>query len=519
MKDPTREIQRRLRRARYPVAVRVLLDVPAILTIAVTLVCFAEIAVRLARLAPPPFDVSEAQRVCEEAVAELNDQFETDAFAYDPWLLWRLRPGSWLIGHRVTRDGFLAVDNVSPPSDKSAELVLVVGDSLPCVAYRTFPEVAVRLLQDSGVRRPLCLINAAVPGYSTEQVRRFLAQRPEMRPAVVVVCVGLADSSLSWGVEDFFLGSPSPVAQWMLRHFWWSHLVRWLTLGRPLGTHRESNSPVRVPPARFEANASAIIEKAHQLGAKAVLVTQPVEGAAAPRLASFQETTSGSETSRRWRGLYNDILRRVAFETGAELIDLDQEVRCRASDVLLASDGTHLSPAGHNLAARLLLRALNRAGMLSAEELALVAEGARYDTTYPDAPRVLWQLGSHLAEKTTAARDLTLGLLAVNRGNTIWLSRNTVARLGRRTHVPIGSTSIVANWLGGKHISEGWGAALQRFPLPHDVFPGEATSQTLTVRLPQEGGVFTLLLGLEAEGVGLLSWYGAEETSLTVTVR
>jgi len=519
MSDLTREIQRRLHRARYPAPVRCARAILLCILLIATLLVVGELAARLLGTAPPVATPPEQTALWGQSVHELNDRFDCDAFVADDWLFWRLQPSAAFYGHMVTPRGFVA-EPVPHRSGRAPELVVVVlGDSVPAAAYRTFPEIAQRLMEAADLQRHPRVINAAVPGYSSEQILRWSTRLTVPAADVVVICAGAADSLPSFGLPDRLLGFSAPALRRLVDALPRSHLIRTLVYGSRASAERDQAAGARVAPERFERNLTALVQEARRRAASPVLFTEPVPDQPVVQRTPAADSAAQSAEALHRRRLYNDIVRRVALATRAELVDLDQEIHRRGQAALVQADGVHLSPAGQNLAARLLIGAIRRAGLISDTEFSRVIERARYDTTAPDSPRVLWSLWPTFTDARASATVLPLGVLASNVGNTVWLRRHVVARMGRAADVSFGSTWIAARWqLSGGNAGETT-VAVQRFALPHDVLPGETTSQTLSLALPRDAGTHVLRLGLDVDGIGPLARFGAEETSLTVTLH
>lgn len=97
---------------------------------------------------------------------------------------------------------------------------------------------------------------------------------------------------------------------------------------------------VRVTPSEFENNLVELVERSQALDASVVLCT----------ITLTRKTTTGYEERLHH---YDNIIRFVAYETGAELADV-RETFGREKQVsrLLLPDGLHLSAAGHRVYAK-----------------------------------------------------------------------------------------------------------------------------------------------------------------------
>lgn len=128
----------------------------------------------------------------------------TTIFQSDPALFWRLKPNMNKHVHPDTidytttnSDGYRGP---SFPLKKPAGRfrIICIGDSSTfgdgVRDSETFAAVTEKLLKEKGNSRPLDVINAGIPGYTSHQTRKFLEMELlELSPDIIVVMVGAND--------------------------------------------------------------------------------------------------------------------------------------------------------------------------------------------------------------------------------------------------------------------------------------------------------------------------------------
>ena len=514
MADVIREIQRELRREKYPPYVWKLRLWASVLIALLTAVVLAEIFCRLTRIAPSPILPSAHERLGQHVASELNTYFKSNAFVSDPYLLWKHEPASWFLGHRISNDGLYMVPPSISSSPDSVVKVLVLGDALPTSSPSPFPDVLQRLATARESGKNILVWNAAVPAYSIEQISRLWEKVRRLQSFdVVVVCAGWADSSPAFGVEDRYLGIRHPFLARLWNELNWMHLYRAMLTQSARGETSSSLS-MRVSPSHFEDSLRRLVTSIRRANAVPILLTEPHDPP-----EDIHDETARELLERHQQ--YNAIIRRVAIEEHVVSVDLEQEFQRRGGSRLWQSPGMVLSPPGHNLAARLILGALCKAGLFSEEDLGRMARNARYDTMGPDRPRVKWHITPDVLETETTAGKVCLSVIATNTGNTAWLRRRTIKSGKEGEKISFGSTAIRSELrYQEKHATDETSMAVaERFPLPHDVFPGEATSQTLCLSVPNVAGDYVISFCIDVDGIGSLTRFGAEECTVSLSLR
>lgn len=252
------------------------------------------------------------------------------------------------------------------------ERVLALGDSNTYGGDETYPRILERLWNADPARAPIRVLNLGFPGMNTSLVRRDFARMLRVfRPDTVTYMVGTNDF---WTVPH----PPGPreparakLETWLFAH---SQLYRLLErawrarrpepalevetdmadrFGFGKGSFRYGGARfdfdfamsaaggTDYPDARGRSDLRKILRAARHAGVRVVLVTYPLE--------------------RHFLSVANLRLREIAAETGTELVDLAASFRadCPADGCLhLFRADEHLSPEGHEVAARKLVAAL-----------------------------------------------------------------------------------------------------------------------------------------------------------------
>ena len=110
-------------------------------------------------------------------------------------------------------------------------------------------------------------------------------------------------------------------------------------------------------PEAFESGLKDMISKINDAGARVILCTPTVIG----------EKADGSNPDDKMLDQYSDISRKVAEETGSQLLDLRKAFIAylkehnaeNAAKGILTSDSVHMNPSGNRLLSKLVLEALN----------------------------------------------------------------------------------------------------------------------------------------------------------------
>jgi len=329
------------------------------------------------------------------------DRLIPGLFTRDGLLFWKPvagRPPFNAAGLRSSRE----LPAVRPPGEFR---VLTLGDSCTFLGEpRPWPEVVEeRLSRRAG--RPVRVLNAGVPAYSSLQGRRFLESRLiELSPDVVTIYFGWNDHWRATVKADADFPVRDERMVTLQRLLSSSHLyqaMNYLIKGRvrprpgdaaagggeapPFDPRRDlaaaaGGQPLRVPPAQFERNLRAMVARIRAAGGTAVLITAPStlsSGAIPSYLVAHGFVTTDGESIQVLHERYVDLVRRVARETGAPLVDAaaDFEASPDGGRALMRQDGIHLTAAGIQRLADLVVRVV------------APLQGARESSSSPAASR------------------------------------------------------------------------------------------------------------------------------------
>jgi lysophospholipase L1-like esterase len=286
---------------------------------------------------------------------------EYPLFGPDPVLFWRPLEDTPFTGTDGLRKPVPA-SRGKPPGDVRLG---VLGDSCSFLGETPYPEILARLLEER-LGRPVDVVNASCPGYTSTQGRARLDEVLAWRPDVLLVYFGWNDhwNSLN-GMTDSELMRRRERRRGLLGPLRRLRLVRGLeSLLRPAAGGPART--VRVPPDEYRENLEAIAEGAAGRGARVVWITAPtaLSRSAMPEWASefwgrfYEMTREEVENIPVAHARYNDIVREVARESGGLLVDLAAEWAPAASDPRFRRDGIHLTAAGHRAAAAAALEAM-----------------------------------------------------------------------------------------------------------------------------------------------------------------
>lgn len=484
----------------------------------------SELILRLAGYYRPQIDFDVQEKLLHKAVESLNGRFETDAFQFDPHLLWKLAPGSNLAGLDIDNDGLLTWERPpAGPRNTRPLVVLCLGDSVTAVTYRTYPQIAERLAAAGARSRGVEVYNAAVPGYTTEQALRLLPSLKHLQPDVVVFCFGWNDHFPALSLPDRDLGASNVGTR--LLHDLLKNVRLYQLMGEMLGAKsypltEKPGDPgeagdSRVPLAQFQQNLRDLVATVRGWSAVPVLSTEPENLGSRDEhiLEMNQFIAPGERNNKALHSEYNQAVRDASVALKVPLLDLEEEFVRRPRDFMLEPDGIHLTGRGHNHVARLVLGALRNESLITQGDYDAIARAEKHDTTAPDKPKVAWTLVPDQVA-SQAGQAFAFSVIPQNAGNTRWLAKNIIPRFGLETDISYGGTAVFARWRTVD--SPTTGIALKA-PLRSDVLPGEATSITLAMKAPDRPGNYEIELGLMSDFIGPLSAYGADSTTLTVT--
>ncbi len=326
--------------------------------------------------------VGAAEAACRgRAWLRARGKPEQVPFAPDAYRPVVLRPGVHEVAGRVATINSLGMREreVGPAREPGVRRILCVGASSTYGLYierddLTWPARLERALLEAG--HPVEVLNAGTPSWDVRTSQTNLELRLyALRPDVIVVCHTYNDvlGNLDPGYEADSRVEDVDALWWPQRH---SALVGWLAqkLARPdlaLANKRSTLSPAGA--GAFARNLRRMVRRGREEGAEVVLTTEPTacrptllesQVAGVPQLDSWFGRLSPFTYEATYRGmtLYHEVVRAVARETGAPLIDLEALM---PDDPRLFRSPIHHSPAGSDVVAGLVARGLGQARLLT----------------------------------------------------------------------------------------------------------------------------------------------------------
>lgn len=202
----------------------------------------------------------------------------------DPHLLWRFKAGlrNQLIA--TNADHFLG-DEVSKEKPPGVYRILILGDSSPVglglkSRRQTFGEVLRYALEQYwNERRKVEIVNAAVSGYSSEQIVRLLELKGwDYHPDVVILYCGNNDASISGAYSDRELLESEKLIgiRSVLSRLALYRILRSMLIERPVASADPDRLVVRVSPRRFGENLRSIVDQCQQRGTPLIICKPPV---------------------------------------------------------------------------------------------------------------------------------------------------------------------------------------------------------------------------------------------------
>lgn len=212
--------------------------------------------------------------------------------------------------------------------------------------------------------RRLSYLNLGIAGYSSHQGRQQLERDIiDIEPEVVTIFFGWNDHWIGYGITDrevARLNSSSLFFSIQRK----SRLCQLMTRAFAAKSKREAaDYPLRVSPADFEGNLTAMVRLCREHDIVPVLLTAPtshVQGQEPEYLAERQ--LKNLEDLVPLHRQYVEIVRRVAASEQAVLCDLTREFerlpREQVESIYFRQDGIHMRPPGDAKIAEFLLNCL-----------------------------------------------------------------------------------------------------------------------------------------------------------------
>ncbi|MCX6825967.1 MAG: hypothetical protein NTV06_01675 [candidate division Zixibacteria bacterium] len=203
----------------------------------------------------------------------------------DPDLLWRFRANldNPLI---KTNSSYLLCNEISAKKDKTVFRILLLGDSSPVgiglkSRHQAFGELTRYFLETeyAGIKN-FELVNAAVSGYTSEQIVRFLELHGwQYQPDLIVLYCGNNDASISGNLSDRQLLENEKLKG--LRQFFsplalYRVMKNFLIIGKDTGSLATGSLKVRVSAEEYAENLKIIADQCQEHNCPLVILKPPV---------------------------------------------------------------------------------------------------------------------------------------------------------------------------------------------------------------------------------------------------
>lgn len=203
----------------------------------------------------------------------------------DPDLLWRFKP-NLLNRYIQTNSKHTIGPEIRTPKPPTSFRILLLGDSSPVglgldsYSLSFGPQLQMRLQDLYGELRDVEIVNAAVSGYTSEQLVRYLELHGwEFEPDIVIFYCGNNDASISGFQNDRELLRKQRLGQLrtLLSHTALYRVLRSaLVPGCSSAPAHEMVLQVRVTPDQYRENLASIAEQCHRRNCPLVIVKPPV---------------------------------------------------------------------------------------------------------------------------------------------------------------------------------------------------------------------------------------------------
>lgn len=262
----------------------------------------------------------------------------------DPELLWRFQPGSFVYGARINSLGFRERD-VEPRKSPGVKRVICLGDSVTAQGIPGYAHYLHDLLTNAppdGGRWEA--FGMGVYGYSSQQgLRLFELQGRSLHPDVVTVSFGRNDHNLAMTTDRVRMACRMPACARLTYEFFANRRIGRLILHLVDNRHRwtavANADAVRVPPADFRDNLHTLVAEIRSAGAIPILITAPRRKI--PESYAILGYAHSAIDFERQHDEYAQIVREVAWNTGATLVDMEVLMAGPECDGYFAADAVH----------------------------------------------------------------------------------------------------------------------------------------------------------------------------------
>ena len=314
----------------------------------------AEAALRLVRFSAP---VQPITIVGKDGASNPDDD---RGMIPDSELQFRFNPGAEWRGRRINPMGFLGREVASNKPPNTAR-VICMGDSCTAQGNPPYADFLHELLaHEPPTPQAWEACNMAVHGYSSEHgLRLFRRQTRHLAPDYVTLYFGWNDHWRSRTTDRLKLARRAgPIWGQFQKLMNRSRLYQFVVSRARVRQTPDADSYVlRVPPEEYRENLESFVREIRAIGAAPVLITAP-RATELTRLLVVNRQVARLEDASRLHDEYNEIVREVARETGATLLDLARIFREETLDILFSDDGIHLVKDGRRRIAAEIHRVL-----------------------------------------------------------------------------------------------------------------------------------------------------------------
>ena len=280
------------------------------------------------------FEAAVAPMVVRGGHDEVHGQY---GMVWDKELMWKFSPGGEFKGWKINSLGFRERE-ISAAKAPGAARVICMGDSCSADGGPPYAGCLHALLTNAPpTPQSWEAFNMAVYGYSSLQgLRVFELKGRQLGPDIVTVYFGWNDHWLcgegyapdSHGLALEMSPAAARVYDVLSRKRFGQLLIRFATPGRYIAIVKkkgklpaEIEASYRVPPDEYRRTLRRFVAEIREAGAIPLLITAP----SGPRLTLVLVHTGQGKSLDQIRAAHADyvqIVRDVARETGAELLDL-----------------------------------------------------------------------------------------------------------------------------------------------------------------------------------------------------
>ena len=331
--------------------------IPVSVFVAVFILLFVEVGLRMAG-----FRFDTRPRYMEFNYPNPHEIHEI--FEPDPVTFWRLKPGVRMGEgiEPINSKGFRGPEFLDK-KPAGIKRMVTLGDSVTFGGALNYPHLLAECLGNKWE-----VINAGVPGYSAFQgLKLFETRIAPLKPDVVTVMFGWNDHWLARGISDSqqaaiksseVLGPISSLKE--LRIF---QIINYVFAHNAGSADKNTTLTYRVPIEEYRVLIEKLVDSARNSGAQVALITTPsaLDAGMIPdyflELGFMRHNEGESEKDiasrlNRLHSNYNDVVRTVAVEKGAVLVDLESQWRARGTARLFrdpSKDVVHPNEEGYRL--------------------------------------------------------------------------------------------------------------------------------------------------------------------------